>query len=781
MIDIGMINAVTAAANSYKNKNKKQLNPNDPDNLFQIKYSVYNLYDMAYLTPLINAYKAGVFVQVLIHLAEELESYNNIFNTFNNLKMVNKQWVPVFSPSSLKLQTLKTNTQSQRDCTKEQLATLNLIPIDPKGSLMHCKTRYYKFGGVPTPVQIGDKHRWITEAVVTGSFNPECSATANNEYLLVLSTSATTTPATITSYLRIYDFVKHQLAGTKASSPSDLTTRIAPNDNDPIYNINNSLFVCYSGWCQGKYNNTPSYIRYVLADLIDKEQLAIFLPLYSLSNLDAPDKYTNPLVVNDVSNAKITSPELYTKDAGNGPQFFSYKLMLNGLTKALENIGVKGIGAQMEIDYGTKKANYIIRGPVPGEKDSVYLILKGRTQPAGKITKITVYNSILTHFGNARKRKVMVFLMISKYQADGEVANDGTSFTDGDSSLTAFLIQQMGGITWRCQNAIGELHSKSGYFYSQNTLITDTTNWSNAGMGYQGKSGPNCSSVNNETCLVIKGDYLKGEKAKQIFKIRVLANIMNTARMYAYQQPACRVADSTFGGLFPGKPTGFNLNINCECPQASVSCDRTSKTSPKGTCSMITGETTKSSCYMKIGATCKTVADCSSTGSICYGGKTKHCVPTVCGGVASDGQLVAGACITSCCLRYGQTPSTIDWNALTTQIFKLPYWPQISTLFGTKVYKNPLGLIVPAGTSNSYIIDPTFDWAKGTRTSDVELLGYLNPKKGGYFTPSTVKNEKDPKVPPQGNFCARVGPCSKPSKQSTNSNEEFIYTRAGVY
>ena len=93
------------------------------------------------------------------------------------------------------MKTLKIYTQSQRDCTKVQLdgaAQRNLIPIDPKGSLMHCKTRYYKFGGSPQSIPIGDKTRKITEAVVTGSFNPECSATKNNEYLLVLSTDETT-------------------------------------------------------------------------------------------------------------------------------------------------------------------------------------------------------------------------------------------------------------------------------------------------------------------------------------------------------------------------------------------------------------------------------------------------------------------------------------------------------------------------------------------------------------------------------------------------------------
>ncbi|GAF97013.1 unnamed protein product, partial [marine sediment metagenome] len=229
---------------------------------------------------------------------------------------------------------------------------------------MHCKTRYYKFGGIAQKVTIGDKMRTITEAVVTGSFNPECSATDNNEYLLVLSTwqirDPNASPDTIKSYLRMYDFVKHEKAGTSLNSSTNLTIP-APKDNDPIYNINKALFVCYSGWCKGKYKNTPSYMRYVLANLIDNEKDAIFLPLYSLSNLDSPDKYTKPLEI-DVSKAAVITPPVKPKSSDkNSPKFFSYTLNATGLSKALKNVGVNGIGAQMEIEYDNKKsANYII-------------------------------------------------------------------------------------------------------------------------------------------------------------------------------------------------------------------------------------------------------------------------------------------------------------------------------------------------------------------------------------------------------------------------------------
>jgi len=163
---------------------------------------------------------------------------------------------------------------------------------------------------------------------------------------------------------------------------------------------------------------------------------------------------------------------------------------------------------------------------------------------------------------------------------------------------------------------------------------------------------------------------------------------------------------------------------------------------------------------MEIGDTCKSKTDCE-TGSICY--KNKNCVPENC----------EGACVTACCLRYGQTPTTIYWKDISKEIFKLPNWPQISTNVGSQ----PLGSVHIDKKSKSYIIDPTFDWSKGVRTSDAALLGYLNGKSlsPGEVKAVTVKSGR-PYVPPQGNFCSRTtGPCSKQPK------ENFVYTRAGVY
>ena len=68
------------------------------------------------------------------------------------------------------------------------------------------------------------------------------------------------------------------------------------------------------------------------------------------------------------------------------------------------------------------------------------------------------------------------------------------------------------------------------------------------------------------------------------------------------------------------------------------------------------------------------------------------------------------------------------------------------------------------------------DWSKGIRTSDVDLLGYLNGKSlsPGAVKAVTVKSGR-PYVPPQGNFCSRTGPCS------SKKMEEFLNTSTGVY
>ena len=100
-------------------------------------------------------------------------------------------------------------------------------------------------------------------------------------------------------------------------------------------------------------------------------------------------------------------------------------------------------------------------------------------------------------------------------------------------------------------------------------------------------------------------------------------------------------------------------------------------------------------------------------------------------------------------MRYGQTPTTVYWSKLAPQIFGLQDWPQISTNFGSK----PLGSVYQK-SGNSYIIDPTFDWSKGVRINDADLLTYLQGTN--LFKPGKVKEEKQPSPSPRqkSSLCA---------------------------
>ena len=695
-----MILAVTKAAIKYNQQSgNKKTDANDPNNPFQIKYSVYNLYDDSYVHSLINAYKAGVYVQVLVNKSSLVgKGYNHTYEEFEACGL------SVQKPE---------NTSSQKTITiknKHEFDTLNLILIEPRGSLMHCKTRYYKFGPDAVPVNIGDVNKNITEAVVTGSFNPECAATTNNEYLIVLSSSKTKTPDTIQSYLRIYDYVKHDKSNFQTS---------APPLGDTIYNLNKAIYVCYSGWCK---NSGGSYMRKIMMDLIDKETQAILIPTYTMSNLDVPDMYKNPIKLN--GNFSYVPPST----TGN------YWGVLSGITnsKTICSLGYNGIGAQVDIDYTidsdkgkTKTLTCFIRDKV--DSGDINLIQTGRTLIKNtdnmKIKGITVYATMLTHYGCAINRGVKVILTLAKSEVDG-----GPGFTGGDSSQTAFLMQQMGAILYRCENPHGELHVKNGYFYSQNKLITDTTNWSNAGMGHEDKSGANCSQVNSETCLVISVNDLTN---KDIIRTRILSNFTNILRLYAYQQN-CKYNESdwkNWGGVNNSKEI-INYS-NCECPKgADISC--------------------------QIGKCINNKKEMSPSRS-CTGG-TKD-IPTY------------GADVVNCCLRWGQTEpkQPHDYNSIITILSKLPNWP----VFKVNDNKYYLGEIIKSSNDSIIIIDPVFDWGKGVRINDKDLKEVIDKNKILFANLNPL-----PKGVAQ--FCTKTFTCVKKKKYEEEIGASKCPTWMGV-
>ena len=513
---------------------------------------------------------------------------------------------------------------------------------------------------------------------------------------------------------------------------------IQPPVNDQIYNTDKPFYVNYSGWCK---NAGDSYMRKILIDLISTEKQAILLPLYSLSNLDSPNKFKKPITpsvkgVKFIAATNAVPIATLTLSSSAGP--------------LLKNMGIQGIGAQVDIDYtgsnGAKTQTFFIRNAVTDNE--LILIPSGRIymKSTDKINAITIYETILSYFGQAIAKNVKVILLINKAQADGESSLAGQSFTGGDATLTAFLLQQMGGTVWRCANPLGtrgaELHSKSGYFYSQNTLITDTTNWSDAGMGTQHKSGANCSSVNNETCLVIKGNDVP---EPHIFLTRVLANFANTARMYAYQQP-CPFHDyGNFGGHIYGKSNtaapGGNISkprnewstVNCTCPTKpkythsadGVACFPDKKGKHQGTCDVAIDVNEK------------------PQNSICYSSGT------------DPKQGCFGACTVDCCLRHGQTapdPKTTSFEFIMDILSKLPNWPKYTCTDLNIKSPIPLGSVVKS-SGKLYIMDPTFNWGMGIHIGNNELEKSIT-KKDIPKTSISYVLDNTPPYPPQGIMCS---------------------------
>jgi len=91
-----------------------------------------------------------------------------------NLK---EEYVPtwqIFHDAGMKVTATKNVTQ--RTLSLEEKLTLNLIGADV-GSLMHMKLRYFRW--------LDNATAPVSEAVVTGSLNPEVTATINDDTLVV--------------------------------------------------------------------------------------------------------------------------------------------------------------------------------------------------------------------------------------------------------------------------------------------------------------------------------------------------------------------------------------------------------------------------------------------------------------------------------------------------------------------------------------------------------------------------------------------------------------------
>eukprot|EP00729_Bicosta_minor_P002855 gene2855-35273_t len=145
--DLVLLQKVIAAAKAAKAAGTMSTEIPGPNSDFVILFCVYNLLDYTYLNPLVDAFNAGVFVQVLMDDGNVQKPYVPTLKFFQN--------------SGLNVPDIKA---TQKTLTPAQKASLNLVPIK-EGGLMHMKLRYFRWRD--------QSSKAVEEAVVSGSFNPE--------------------------------------------------------------------------------------------------------------------------------------------------------------------------------------------------------------------------------------------------------------------------------------------------------------------------------------------------------------------------------------------------------------------------------------------------------------------------------------------------------------------------------------------------------------------------------------------------------------------------------
>lgn len=209
-------------------------------NPYSIKYAVYNLRHPDVVKALEEAHRAGVDVQILIekHQLDPEKTWNT---TDEELIAAGFK----FSPT-------------QKGLTEEQKKELNLIGIETTQKisgnetrgLMHLKTRIFSY--------LDPKTHEPVEKLLTGSMNPGDEAYFNNETLHLI-----TDPHVIARYKAKYDAVLN-----------DTPLANEWKEDAPI----NVLFTRASG---------PQPADKLL-ELIDQEQEAIFISVFSLRDITSP-------------------------------------------------------------------------------------------------------------------------------------------------------------------------------------------------------------------------------------------------------------------------------------------------------------------------------------------------------------------------------------------------------------------------------------------------------------------------------------------------------------
>jgi hypothetical protein len=228
-------------------KDKANCNGQGSSNPYQILWSVYNVLDLDYLHPLIDAYKAGVHVQVLIEFTQLSEPYIPTYDLFKNHSMR-------VAPSRY---------DTNKNLSQSVLMSLNLVGVDTQqktnfsagSGIMHMKMRYFAWQ---------DEHGKRNERVVSGSMNPEDTAVFNEETLYITSNQR--------AIGKYKEFFNSTLFPENAA--------VKKNVWDPSAESN--LF--YS-----KYNSRGSTSPLeVILDAVTKETTFIALSVYCLRDLSGP-------------------------------------------------------------------------------------------------------------------------------------------------------------------------------------------------------------------------------------------------------------------------------------------------------------------------------------------------------------------------------------------------------------------------------------------------------------------------------------------------------------
>jgi len=250
--DLVLLQKVIAAAKAAKAAGTMSTEIPGPNSDFVILFCVYNLLDYTYLNPLVDAFNAGVFVQVL------MDDGN-----------VQKPYVPTlkfFQKSGLNVPDIKA---TQKTLTPAQKASLNLVPIK-EGGLMHMKLRYFRWRD--------QSSKAVEEAVVSGSFNPENTAAGNDDTLMVINGQTDGGAAVIARYKDAFN--------ATLEYPSQEASAME-NDYDRTKPVN----LMYSRATPPSSKAPPTtklaLVRDVILELVKTETNAIFLSVYALRDLQS--------------------------------------------------------------------------------------------------------------------------------------------------------------------------------------------------------------------------------------------------------------------------------------------------------------------------------------------------------------------------------------------------------------------------------------------------------------------------------------------------------------